>query len=140
MIFQILTTASSTNLTFLRLQATAPVTKRDLNSLVDQLHTVARQLSDAATARKFDNIAFVVRKIILNELQKLIDLKNSILLKITMLELLLPPLGKQANQSLVHLKTIQYFLDTEGWKVAEGVSKILLTPFLNEKCQSGYRI
>lgn len=99
-----------------------PITNRDLNSFVDQLHTVARQLSDAATARKFDTIAFSVKNLIRNELQKLSNIKNSILLKITMLEVLLPPLGKQANQSLAHLKSIQYFLDNEGWKLAEKVS------------------
>lgn len=113
--------ASSANLTYLRLQATSAITKRDLNSFVDQLHTVARQLSDAPVARKFDNIAFSVRKVIRNELEKLSQIKNAILLKITMLEVLLPPLGKQANQSLAHLKTIQYFLDNKGKEVAEKV-------------------
>lgn len=113
--------ASSSNLTSLRLQAASPITKRDLNSFEDQLHTVARQLSDAATARKLDNIAFSVRKVIHKELQKLTEIKNAILLKITMLELLLPPVGRQANQTLAHLKTIQYFLDHEGSQVAEKV-------------------
>lgn len=125
--FQALSSVASHNLTSLRVQAASPITKRDLNSFVDQLHTVGRQLSDAATARKFDNIAFSMRKVILNELQKLTELKNGILLKITMLEVLLPPLVAQANRSLQHLQHIQYFLDNERRKVAE---KVIINNYL----------
>lgn len=92
---------------------------------------MARQLSDPPTARKFDNVAFTVRNVIKNQLEKLTAIKNAILLKITMLEILLPPLGKQANQSLAHLKTIQYFLDNKGREVAEKVSYVENSVSLN---------
>ncbi|KAJ8979602.1 hypothetical protein NQ317_019490 [Molorchus minor] len=66
------------------------------------------------------NVAEVLSgKVVHNEVQKLVEIRNRILYKITALEVLLPPLNKQVNQSLSHLKTIQYFLDNQGWKIAE---------------------
>ncbi|CAG9823840.1 unnamed protein product, partial [Phaedon cochleariae] len=120
---QRLSTASALNLTSHRLRASAPTTKRDLGSFADQLNTVARQLSDPASARKMDNIAFHARKVINGELQQLNEIKNGILYKITTLELLLHPLNVHANESLENLKSIQYSLDNDGWKTAEKVRK-----------------
>ncbi|KAJ8937871.1 hypothetical protein NQ314_011674 [Rhamnusium bicolor] len=116
---QVLSSITTANLTGHRVQLSAPITKRDLSSFADQLNTVARQLTDPVSSRKIDNLAFVVRKVVRNEMQKLSEIRNRMLYKITTLEVLLPPLNRQANQSLSHLKTIQYFLDNEGWQISE---------------------
>ncbi|XP_050514518.1 prominin-1 isoform X4 [Diabrotica virgifera virgifera] len=116
-----LSSASSLNLTYYRLQSSGPVTKRDLNSFADQLNTVARQLSDAGSARKFDNLAFSVRKTFQSEVKRLIEIRNTIMYKITTLEVLLPPLNQKINDSLENLKNIQFFLDTKGSEVANKV-------------------
>lgn len=122
--FQVLSTTSNVNLTLHRAQLSKPITKRDLGSFADQLNTVARQLSDPISSRKIDNLAFMVRKVVQMEMQRLVDIRNRILFKVTALEVLLLPLNKQANQSLSHLKTIQFFLDNQGWQIAEKVNSI----------------
>lgn len=116
---QILSANSAANLTTYRHQMSGPVTKRDLGSFADQLNTVGRQLTDPVSSRKVDTLAFSLRKIVHNEMQRLNDIRGRILYKITTLEVLLPPLNRQVNQSLSHLKTIQFFLDNQGWQVAE---------------------
>lgn len=65
--------------------------------------------------------AFSVRNVVQNEMQRLNDLKERVLYKITMLEVLLPPLNRRLNQSLSHLKTIQFFLDNQAWELSEMV-------------------
>ncbi|KAJ8939547.1 hypothetical protein NQ318_011331 [Aromia moschata] len=116
---QMLSSITTANFTSLRLQLSAPVTKRDLNSFADQLNTVAGQLTDPVSSRKIDNLSFAVRKVAHNEVQKLSEIRNGILYKITALEMMLPPLNRETNQSLSHLRTIQYFLDHRGWQIAE---------------------
>lgn len=81
-------------------------------------------MSDPVNSRKMDNLAFTVRKVISNEVERLKQIKYNIMYKITTLEVLLPPLNKQANHSLVHMKSIQYFLDNQSWQIAERVSQI----------------
>ncbi|XP_049820384.1 prominin-1 isoform X2 [Aethina tumida] len=124
---QVLSTTSNVNLTLHRAQLSKAITKRDLGSFADQLNTVARQLSDPISSRKIDNLAFMVRKVVQMEMQRLVDIRNRILFKVTALEVLLLPLNKQANQSLSHLKTIQFFLDNQGWQIAEKTSRQFTT-------------
>ncbi|XP_018569724.1 prominin-2, partial [Anoplophora glabripennis] len=116
---QILSSLTSTNLTTHRTQLTTPITRRDLKSFADQLNTVSRQLSDPISSRKIDNLAFTVRRVINNELRKLVEIQNRMLYKITTLEVLLPPLHRQVNQTLSHLTAVQYFLDNESWQISE---------------------
>ncbi|CAH0552996.1 unnamed protein product [Brassicogethes aeneus] len=119
----VLSSVSNVNLTSHRTQLSKAITKRDLGSFADQLNTVARQLSDPIVCRKIDNIAYMVRKAVQTEMQKLVDIRNRMIFKITALEVLLVPLNKQANQSLSHLKTIQFFLDNQGWQIADKTGK-----------------
>ncbi|CAG9864095.1 unnamed protein product [Phyllotreta striolata] len=118
-----LSSASSINLTSYRLEAAGPPLKKDLDSFAEQLNTVARQLSDAATARKIDNIAFLARKIVQNELKKIRDIRHSIAYRITALEVLLPPLNKKVDRSLGSLKNVQFVLDNNGTGIARMVRR-----------------
>ncbi|XP_074027716.1 prominin isoform X2 [Leptinotarsa decemlineata] len=116
-----LLTDTSVNLTNHRLQASSPVTKRDLNSFADQLNTVARQLSDAPSARKFDSLAFNVRKIVQHEFHTLNQFRDGIQYKLTTLEVLLKLLNKKVDQLFANLKRIQYFLDNQGRAISERI-------------------
>ncbi|XP_030751717.1 prominin-2 [Sitophilus oryzae] len=116
---QVLSTLTSTNFTAHRIRISTPTTKRDLGSFADQINTVARQINDPVNARKFDNLAFSVRKLAQNELQKLNEARGRILYKVTTLEVVLPPLNRRVNQSLSHLKTIRFFLDNRAWQIAQ---------------------
>nr|CAH7736648.1 unnamed protein product [Callosobruchus chinensis] len=110
---QSLSTLTIANLTSYRLQASEPITRKDLDTFADQLNTVARQMVDPVSSRKMDNIAYSVRRIINNELRQLKKIKSDVLYKITMLEILLPPLNRQVNQSLRDLQRIQSYLENE---------------------------
>nr|CAI5823357.1 unnamed protein product [Callosobruchus analis] len=110
---QSLSTLTIANLTSYRLQASEPITRKDLETFADQLNTVARQMVDPVSSRKMDNIAYSVRRIINNELRQLKKIKSDVLYKITMLEILLPPLNRQVNQSLRDLQRIQSYLEKE---------------------------
>ncbi|CAH1989981.1 unnamed protein product [Acanthoscelides obtectus] len=110
---QSLSTMTTANLTSYRLLASEPITRKDLDAFADQLNTVARQMIDPVSSRKMDNIAHSVRQIINNELHQLKKIKSDVLYKITMLEILLPPLNRQVNQSLRDLQRIQSYLDNE---------------------------
>lgn len=50
-------------------------------------------------------------------------LQDNLVYQIAILELQLLPLMRQVNQSISHLKTIQYYIDNQGDKIAQLVSK-----------------
>lgn len=120
---QVLASLTTINLTSHREQVSGPITRRDLGSFADQLNSVARQLIDPISSRKIDNVAFLVRRVVNTDMNKLNEIRKRIIYKITLLEVLLQPLNKQTNQSLAHLKTIQFFIDNNGWKIADKVNK-----------------
>ncbi|KAL1488314.1 hypothetical protein ABEB36_014793 [Hypothenemus hampei] len=118
---QILSSNTASNLSMLRQEISRKFAGKDLESFADQLNNIARQLLDPIISRRVDNLAFSVRNVVQQEMQKLNDLRGRILYKVTTLEVLLPPLNGKVNQSLSHLKTIQFFLDNQGWKISESV-------------------
>lgn len=109
------------NLTKHRTSILGPVTKRDLNSFEDQLNAVSRKLSDLSSVKRIEDLSFETKKIIIDAVKPLEALRDSILYKITALEILLTPLSKELNQTMSHLKTIQYFFDNQGSIIAEKV-------------------
>ncbi|XP_060535585.1 prominin-1 [Cylas formicarius] len=117
----ILSSITSTNFSAHRLEFSTGVTKKDVGSFADQINTVARQLSDPVVARKFDNLAFDLRKIVDDELRTVSQIRGRILYKLTNLEVILSPLNRHVKQSLSHLKSIQFFIDSRGWQTAQKV-------------------
>lgn len=118
---QLLSTISTINLTDYRRKMSTPVTKKDLSSFADQIVAVARQLNDLSSSKNSNQLALLIRTIMQNEMKQLVNSRDQILYQLTMLEILIQPLNKQANQSLAHLKTIQYYLNNEGWQIREKV-------------------
>jgi hypothetical protein len=115
---QALATLSAVDFTPHRSRISGVLTRKDLTSFADQLNTVARQLSDPSSSKKFDDLAAALRRIIQKEAARLSDLRDSILYKLTALEVFIHPLSRQANRSLSHLKDVQFFLDNRrGWIV-----------------------
>lgn len=51
---------------------------------------------------------------------------DDLVYQLTTLEVQLQPLQRQVNQSLSHLKTIQYYIDNQGEKIAQMVRNYLL--------------
>lgn len=113
--------ALTTNLSKHRTFFLGPVTKRDLNSFEDQLRTVSRRLSDRASVKRIEDLAYETEEIIADGVKPLEVIRDSILYKITALEILLAPLNKELNQTMSHLKTIQYYFDNQGNVIAKKV-------------------
>lgn len=118
---QDLSQASRVNLTAYRTQILGPTTATDLNSFADQLERISNQMSDLTTSARMETLASRTRKLLSNNIQKLEKHKEEIVYKLTTLEIHLLPLQKQANQSLSHLKTIQYYITNQGSTISEKV-------------------
>lgn len=58
------------------------------------------------------------RRLITNNIQPLEQIRTELVYKLTELELQIQPFQKQMNQSLSHLKTIQYYIDNQGSVIA----------------------
>ncbi|XP_066248554.1 uncharacterized protein prom [Euwallacea similis] len=120
---QILASNTAANFTYYREIISASLRGKDLGSFADQLNNIARQLIDPVISRRVENLAFSVRNVAQDTMQRRNDLRSRILYKITMLEVLLPPLNRRVDQSLSHLKTIQFFLDHQGTNLSEMVRR-----------------
>lgn len=114
--------ASRVNLTLHRTQLSGAVMATDLNSFADQLERIANQMTDLTTSARMETLASRCRKLLSNNLQRLEKHRDEIVYKLTALELHLQPLQRQANQTLSHLKTIQYYLTNQGSTISERVS------------------
>lgn len=119
---QDISSASRVNLTYYRSQLSGSVTQTDLNTFADQLERIAGQIVDVQTQARMETLAARARKLLANNLQRLEKHRDEIVYKLTALELKLLPLQRQANQSLSHLKTIQFYFFNQGSHISETVS------------------
>lgn len=92
---------------------------KDLNALSDQVTNVARQLSDRKIARDLQSISTSLRELLLRRVKPLMKIQDDLVYQLAGLELQLQPLQRQVNQSISHLKTIQYYIDNQGEKIAQ---------------------
>ncbi|XP_034234020.1 prominin-2-like [Thrips palmi] len=107
------------NLTAHRLQVAGGVTGSDLSALADQMESVANQIGDVATASRVETLATRTRRVLATQVQPLAARKENLVYQLTTLEVELAPLQRHVNQSLSHLKTIQYFVDKQGATMAD---------------------
>lgn len=85
----------------------------------DQLDKVTEQMSDRLTARSLETIVINMQDLALRRVKPLMKLQDALLYKLAALELQVQPLRQQVNQSLTNLKTIQYYIDNQGDKIAQ---------------------
>ncbi|KAK3915143.1 Prominin-1-A [Frankliniella fusca] len=111
--------ATMANLTAHRLLVSGGVTAKDLSALADQMESVANQIGDVATASRVETLASRTRRVLATHVQPLAAKKENLVYQLTTLEVELAPLQRQVNQSLSHLKTIQYFVDKQGTTMAD---------------------
>nr|CAD7401783.1 unnamed protein product [Timema poppensis] len=105
-----LVTTSAVNLTSYRAQFSGQITGKDLSSFSNQLESVANQIKDLATASRMETLASRTRRLV-----------EDLVYQLTALEVQINPLQRQVNQSLSHLKTIQYFINNQGSSIAHQV-------------------
>ncbi|XP_046432589.1 prominin-1-A isoform X1 [Neodiprion fabricii] len=115
--------ASGSNLTEHRTRIQGPVLNKDLSALSEQLDNVARQIRDHSTARNLDAIAATARSLLDRKVRPLMKMHEDLVYQLTSLELQLQPLQRQVNQSISHLKTIQFYIDNQGEKIAQMKTK-----------------
>ncbi|GLH13190.1 Prominin-1-A [Gryllus bimaculatus] len=104
-------------------QLSSPVTGKDLTSFADQLESVANQITDLATASRMETLASRTRRLLTSHLEPLKLRKEDLVYQITSLEVQLVPLQRQVNQSLSHLKTIQFFINNQGSNISHTKSR-----------------
>nr|CAD7404563.1 unnamed protein product [Timema cristinae] len=113
-----LVTTSAVNLTSYRTQFSGQITGKDLSSFSNQLESVANQIKDLATASRMETLASRTRRLVVSHIQPLEQRKEDLVYQLTALEVQINPLQRQVNQSLSHLKTIQYFINNQGSNIA----------------------
>lgn len=103
----------------------------NLETFADQIDSVGNHLSDFSTSEKLKSVGRKARTIAADQMRPLKGLRDGILYKVAALEVLTIPLGKQVDQSLSHLKTIQYYVNKQGREIARKVRDKKHTAFTN---------
>lgn len=120
----------SVNMTQHRVALAKPITGRDLKSFLDQLNTVARKLSDRESVKRVEDLVYRIKNVIEETIKPLIELRDELVYNITSLEILVIPLKRELNQTMSHLKTIQFFFDNQGATIA---AKVMIIAFWEGK-------
>ena len=103
-------------------QIQGPILNKDLNALSDQVENVARQLTERRTARRFQTIAAQMRDLLSRRVKPMMKMQDELVYQLASLDVHLQPLQRQVNQTLGHLRNVQYFIDNQGEKIAQLVS------------------
>ncbi|KAG5335958.1 PROM2 protein, partial [Acromyrmex heyeri] len=111
--------ACGLNLTAHRIMIQGPILSKDITTLSDQLDNVSRQLQDRSIARELQSIGITMRDLTLRQVKPLMRLQDDLVYRLAVLELQVQPLWRQVNQSISHLRTIQYYIDHQGEKIAQ---------------------
>ncbi|KYQ47224.1 Prominin-2 [Trachymyrmex zeteki] len=111
--------ACGLNLTAHRIMIQGPILSKDISTLSDQLDNISRQLQDRSIARELQSIGITMRDLTLRQVKPLMKLQDDLIYRLAVLELQVQPLWRQVNQSISHLRTIQYYIDHQGEKIAQ---------------------
>ncbi|XP_050448985.1 prominin-1-A isoform X3 [Cataglyphis hispanica] len=107
------------NLTAHRIMIQGPILNKDLTTMSDQLDNISRQLQDRSIARELQSIGITMRDLTLRRVKPLMKFQDDLVYRLAILELKVQPLWRQVNQSISHLRTIQYYIDHQGEKIAQ---------------------
>ncbi|XP_017759094.1 PREDICTED: prominin-1-A-like [Eufriesea mexicana] len=123
--------ACGLNLTEHRVMIQGKILNKDLEALSDQLDKVTQQMSDRLTARSLETIVINMQDLTSRRVQPLMKQQDTLLYKLAALDLQIQPLQRQINESLARLKTIQYYIDNQGDKIAQLKTKIYIDRLAN---------
>ena len=76
-------------------------------------------MNDRRVARDLQIISNSMRDLLTKRVKPLMKMQDELVYQLAGLELHLQPLQRQVNQSISHLKTIQYYIDNQGEKIAQ---------------------
>lgn len=97
-----------------RTDLSEPTPQTDLLTFIEQMQRVSAQIQDVSTSSRMSTLGNRARRVLSNILQPLERLRSEILFELTALELQKEPWIEMVNQSLIHLKTTQYFIDQDS--------------------------
>ncbi|XP_054257908.1 prominin-1-A isoform X2 [Macrosteles quadrilineatus] len=126
-----LLTTLSVNFTEHRIQMSRPVTGKDMDSFARQLDNIGNQMRDLAVASRMETLSTRTRRLIDSHIRPLESKKDALVYQLTALEVQTGPLQRQVNQSLSHLKTIQFFINSQGEAIAQRKSRQYVDRLLN---------
>ncbi|GAB1867394.1 Prominin-1-A isoform X1 [Camponotus japonicus] len=119
------------NLTAHRIMIQGPILNKDLTTMSDQLDNISRQLQDRSIARELQSIGITMRDLTLRRVKPLMKFQDDLVYRLAVLELKVHPLWRQINQSISHLRTIQYYIDHQGEKIAQLKTKLYVNRMTN---------
>ncbi|KAI5718979.1 hypothetical protein M8J76_003133 [Diaphorina citri] len=97
---------------------TGELTRKHVDSFADQLENISNQIKDLATVSRLETLTTRIKRVSVTHLQPLEKMKENLIFQMTALELSTVPLLRQLNQSISHLKTIQYFVQEHATSIA----------------------
>ncbi|XP_073995976.1 prominin isoform X2 [Rhodnius prolixus] len=106
------------NVSSFRTQIMGPVST-DLEAFSNHLTSIAKQISDLDTANHLNSLSARSKRLLATLIQDLESHKDNIVYQLTALELKLSPLIRQVNQTLSHIKAVQYYIYNNGLHVAQ---------------------
>nr|XP_024217245.1 prominin-1 isoform X1 [Halyomorpha halys] len=118
------------NISGYRAQVSGPVSN-DLEIFASQLTSAAHQIGDMSTAAHLETLAENTRHIVATYIKDLEQHKENLIYQLTALELKINPLLVQVNQSLSHMKAIQYFIKNQGDRIAQEALDLYTSRMLN---------
>ncbi|XP_055390329.1 prominin-like protein isoform X2 [Condylostylus longicornis] len=115
---------SDLNSTTYRANIAQPTPEKDLATFIDQMQRVALQIQDVATSARMTTLGSRAKRLQASILQPLELLRNEILYHLTALELQRDPWQKQVNQTLIHLRNIQGYLEATAAEICQNQTNI----------------
>lgn len=107
-------TNSEINFALYRSDLSRPTPEKDLSTFIDQMQRVSVQIQEASTSSRMSTLGNRARRLQTNVLQPLERLRSEIQFELTALQLQKEPWVEMVNQSLVHLKATQYFINQDS--------------------------
>ncbi|XP_071543470.1 prominin-1-A isoform X2 [Panulirus ornatus] len=101
-----------------RTEMEKPLVQKNLPALVEQMQNVAGQLRSVSSAAELFKMVARTRTLITNILYPLEKRKEDVTYQVATLDMEAMPLQRQINQSIGHLRTIQYFIHNHGSSLA----------------------
>lgn len=95
-------------------QVRGSVVSRDIIALSDQIFNIARQINDRRTSKELEAIGTSMRSLMIKKVKPLALIQDTIVDQLITLDIQLRPYHQRLNDTFVHLKSVQYYIDVQG--------------------------
>ncbi|XP_044592145.1 prominin-1-A isoform X4 [Cotesia glomerata] len=106
--------ACEANLTSYRTIVRGSVVSRDIIALSEQIFNIARQINDRRASRELEAIGTSMRSLMIKKVKPLALIQDTIVDQLITLDIKLQPYQQRLNDTFVHLKSVQYYIDVQG--------------------------